>query len=380
MGKITSVLFGLILLLLPMSAGCWDVKDISNQAFVTCIGLDAVSDPDLPGFMDAAEYKLTFEIINPAKLADNSGGPATIIETVEAPSIGKAVEILQSRISRQITLSHLRVLLVGDKLARQKDFTDPADYFEKNAEVALRMRLMFVQGHEARDVLNIKPKQGKSLSDELVALTQIERNTSLAQTNPFNSFMQDLRTTGGRALGSRVLVHENRKILIRSGSAVFNNRKLAGWLDCTETEDANWITRETPAVLQGHLDGLFFTFRADRVKTDIIPEIREGKPFFKIKIKVEGNILEEQGRQIDLSNPENMDKITNTISGVVRKSAAMAISKSQKEFGIDYLGLGQAFNNRYPEAYKNMDWKKVYPDIPVEINVKCTFSKSGLAR
>ena len=379
MGKKLASL-GLLLLFMLIPTGCWDVKDISNQAFITSIGLDAVSDPDLKGSQYEAKYKVTFEIINQAKLAGPPGEPATIIETVEAPSIGKAVEELQARISKQLTLSHLRVLLVGDKLAREKNFMDPASFFEKSTEVALRIQLMFVQDKEARDVLKIKPRLGKSMSDELVALTEIETNTSLAHENPFNNFLLDLRNTGGRALGSRVIVHKERQILIRNGSAIFNNWKLAGWLGCVETQDANWITQEAPAVVQGQTEDLFLTCRTEKVKTEIVPEIKQGKPAFKLNIEMTGKVMEEQGKFMDLTRPENMEKISQTISEVVKQSAARAISKSQVELGIDYLGLGQALKRRYPKEYEKMNWEKVYPGVPVEVNIKCTFGRSGLAR
>jgi len=133
-------------------------------------------------------------------------------------------------------------------------------------------------------------------------------------------------------------------------------------------------------VVQGQTEDLFLTCRTEKVKTEIMPEIKQGKPAFRLSIKMTGKVMEEQGKFMDLTRPENMEKITQTISEVVKQSAARAISKSQKELGIDYLGLGQSLQRRYPKEYEKMNWEKVYPGVPVEVNVKCTFGRSGLAR
>lgn len=95
-------------------AGCWDIRDINNRAFVTAMGLDAA------GEGGTGKYKVTFVIANPSGIKTLSREHSTTIKTVEAETIGKAIEQLQSTIPRTITLSHLSMLIVGEKAARHK--------------------------------------------------------------------------------------------------------------------------------------------------------------------------------------------------------------------------------------------------------------------
>ena len=109
----------LFLCILTMFTGCWDLRDITNRAFVTAIGLDSPENPD-------KKYKVTFEFFDPYKLKQPYSKIVTLVETVEGESIGQAIEQMQGRISSTIDFTHLRLLIVGEDLAKTKHFSDLA--------------------------------------------------------------------------------------------------------------------------------------------------------------------------------------------------------------------------------------------------------------
>ena len=192
------IIFSLLLCLTMISAGCWDVRDISNRAFVTAIGMDVAED-------EPAKYKVTFEIVNPAELKRQHVRPATIVETIKADSIHGAIELLQSQVPRTITLAHLRVVVIGDELARQ-DFHGPLSLMEKHPEIAKRVRLVFVQEGQAQDILKSRPRFERTVSAEFIAMVQLERDLSLARTRRFYNFVHDLRRTEGTGLDRKSVV------------------------------------------------------------------------------------------------------------------------------------------------------------------------------
>jgi spore germination protein KC len=200
----------LICLTMLAGTGCWDLRDINNRAYVTTMGLD------MPENGARSGYRVTFVIINPSGVKQQSRAESTIVQTVEAESFRKAMEQLQSSISRTVTLSHLRVLVIGEDMAR-RNFYDLGNFVEKNPQVAMRLRLMFVQEGKAQEVLQSKPRFEKSITTELVAMTQLERDFSLTRTNFFYHFIRDLRSTGGEAFGSRVITSPSGAIALREG-------------------------------------------------------------------------------------------------------------------------------------------------------------------
>ena len=136
----------LILSIISMGIGCWDVQDITDRAFITAIGLDAGEAGN------SLKYKVTFEIVRPFALKARNQGisqehePAAIVQTIEADSINMAFEQLQARIARPLTWAHLRLVLVGEELARQS-FLDIVDFFNRHPETQIVVKIAINHGN-----------------------------------------------------------------------------------------------------------------------------------------------------------------------------------------------------------------------------------------
>lgn len=358
-----------ILLALP---GCWDVQDMKDRAFVTAIGIDATQEIDSP------KYKITFEFIRPAGLKRGAGTPASFLQTVEANSIHMAIEEMQSRVARRIDLSHLMVILIGEEKAK-KDFRDIADYFSRHPEVQKRIKVMFVQGGEALDALKSEPLFEPYLSAELVAKAQIHLVFSIIRTNPFIELLLDLRSTGGKALASRILVPSGEDFNIREGAAVFNQWKLVGWLDTDETQGANWIIDDIRGTVEGKNGDSIYTYFVNKQSVRIIPDTSNGEISFTVNLRTDGAILQQQGERVDLTDPKIISEIEDLLSQTIQKQVQEAITKAQKDFGVDYLGFGMALNRRKPKLYGEVDWDAVFPSIPINVEVESVITRIGLA-
>lgn len=355
-------------------AGCWDIRDISNRAFVTAIGLDAVENGK-PG-----RYKVTFEMIRPMDIKRQSNEPGAIVETVEAESIGRAIEQLQSKISRTITLGHLRVLIIGDKMARQ-GFNDPLSFFEKSPEVATRLRVGFVQDGQALDILKAKPLFERSVSAEYVGMTDLEKDFSLVRTRQFYNFVSDLRNMNGNGFIARVYRSENgEKTFIREGGAVFKDWKLIGWLNSDETQAANWLTGIGKATVTGRTDQGAYTYQVNKKSARLLPINENGQLRYVVKVITYGYVSEEQGENLDLFKPQNIKKLEEVFSQTIAEQVLGAVLKAQKEVGVDYLGFGKALKQRNPKTYESLNWAEVFPNIPVHIEVDSKVSEFGLAQ
>jgi len=359
------------------TAGCWDVKDISNRAFVTAIGIDVSS--------DAEEYKqkVTFEIVNPAQLLNMRGeNKAAKIYSVEAESINMAIEVLQDRISKPLTLAHMRILLLGDKLARKENIASIMDYFRKHPDVALRMRMMVVQDGEASEVLKLTPQQERYLSADLVEMTQLKHKLALARTIELIHFLDQMNKTGGSALGTGVAVNHNEELVLYQGGAVFSDWKLKGWLTGEETKYANWILSNVDSHIWGENDSGAFSYLVQHSNVRITPENVTTKPVIKIFLRTNGTLRQEQlfgQKRVDFTKPENILKIENLFSGIIKTQVESALHKAQKELKTDYLGLGLVINNKDPKAYKTINWDQLFPDVKVLVQVQCHVTRFGLS-
>lgn len=372
-------LFPVILVFMAalFNTGCWDTMDISDRAFVTAIAVDAGG---ANAGEDSKKFKVSLEVVKPAQLLkQDTQEPAALVETVEADSIIIALEEIQGRIPKLLSLAHLRVMLIWEKLARE-NFRETIEFIQKHPEKALRLRLMLVKGGEALDVLKTRPMVEKYVAGELIAMTRMEERHALMRTNPLNRFIGDLRATGGKGLGTMVTVSEQGKKLIHNGSAAFDKWKLVSWLDGKETQDANWIMGEANTTVLVTADEGTYAYRVDYSKASVKPVWDDqGQLGFVVRLKTDGMMMDEQETDFDLTKPQNMNEMEKIFSREITGQVEAAVHKAQKEVGVDYLGFGQALKRYAPEYYNKLDRDKVFPVLPVTVLVNASVTRFGLS-
>lgn len=342
-----------------------------NRAYITAIGLDSSA---------SSKYKITFEILRPVDYRESDrDASASVIQTVEADSVNMAIEKIQTRISRPITLAHLSVVLIGEEKAKTEDFRDIADFFLRHPEVQKRIRLMFVYQGEALELIATKPLFEPILSGELMTKAQLEPQSSFARTNPFIELLRDLRSSGGNGLASRIMVSEQDKYLIRHGAAVFNQWKLIGWLSHIEAQAANWIVGDVDATVEARRGTSIYTYFVNKKRIRVTPETSEGNVRFKVDLHTDGTILQQQGERLDLSEPKSIKELESLFAKTIGNQVRGAIAKAQNEYQVDYLGFGSALNRRYPKVYRRLQWDDIFPSIPMEVEVKTAITRTGMS-
>jgi spore germination protein KC len=361
-----------ILFIILYGIGCWDVQDIRNRAFVTAIGIDLAQGPQAP------QYKITFEIVRPVGLKGGAEGPASIIQTVKADSINTAIEQLEARVTRPVFLTHLALIIIGEEKGRD-GFKDIADYFSRHQDVQKRLRVMFVQQGEAADIFKAEPQFEPYLSVDLVRQTLLQPEHSITRTNPFIELLLDLHSTGGKALGSRIIKPEEGSTAIRHGAAVFDQWKLVGWLSSKETQGANWVLEDIDIKIKRKKDENLYTYFVNKKSARIVPEILNEEIHFTVKIQSDGTILQQQGEQLDLSKPENIAQLEKLFSQTIKQQVQGAVVKAQKEFGVDYLKFGAALKRKDPKFFDTVNWDEVFPTVPVTVEVHSEITRTGLS-
>ncbi|KJS22678.1 MAG: hypothetical protein VR72_04920 [Clostridiaceae bacterium BRH_c20a] len=377
------IYFLLILLGILITPACWDTKDINNRAYVSSIAIDEAAGATLGQENIPFRYKVTAEIIKPALLKDFSWKlqpekSASIILTAEGETIERAFDVLQTTISRPLTLSHLQVLLVGERMA--DDIKKICSYFEKHPEVARRLRLIFVREQEALAILKTDPKLESYIAEELVGMTEISKNIASSTFKPFTQYLSEMRTNNGQALGAAANLFNN-ETLVRTGSAIFNDWKLVGWLDGEETRKASLLF---PGNLENTFVGEYnqgiFTYKVDKKNSKIIPEVQNGNLSFKFRLKTDGIILQEEGNQLFLAEPKNIDKLEILFAKVIAGDVDEAIRKAQIIYKVDYFNFGMKLKNKDSDYFESLDWQETFPTVPIETDIEVKISRFGIAK
>lgn len=360
-------LFSLFLLI--SASGCWDIRDINSTAFAVSMGIDK------PINSTAANYRVTLEFAKPVW---GKSMPESLIVSAEGRSVHQAIQRIQTSISRGISFSHLRILVIGELIAKERNFKDLSNYLFKEPEVALRLRLVFVQGDTAQALFLAKPKFNQLLASELVAMSQLERQLSLVRTNYFYHFWLDLKTSKGTGIASRVVLKDGGKSLVREGASIYKNWKLIAWLNANEAQNANWLLKKgRPVVVAGHGDKSY-SYQVTKRSTKIQPEFHEGKLSFLVKVTTDGMVMEETGEEVDFAKEKFIKYVEAMFAKTIKEQVESAVDKSQHQLKSDYLGFGKALKNNQPKKFESLDWPKVFPMVPISVEVKSKVSSSGL--
>lgn len=361
----------IVALLVVTLSGCWDVQDISDRAYITSIGVDKAEKEN--------EYKVTFEIVLPELInLRGQDSPANFVQTLEASSMGTALEELQARISRQLNLGHVRVLVIGEDLAKEKNFYDIADFFYRSPNIQLRIRLLVVQNAEAKDILQTNPVLENYIAKELIDLSQI--NNALSRTISFFEFVAGLREHEGRGFISRCLNAEAGNIFIVHGAGVFNHARLIGWLSSEETRNANWLMRQEQFTIDAQSGESIYTYMVDSKSVDIKPIEESGDIRFNVKIKTVGPLMQKQGEHLDASDPKTLKQLEKMFASTIKSQVESAIAKAQKDFRVDYLGFDSAMKTADSKKFEQMAWEEIFPQLPITVEVDAQVNRFGLSK
>lgn len=374
----------LLLALLITCTGCWDLTDITDRAYITAIGLDQPDNPLSASSELPNRYKVTAEILVPNLLKEapwrleKEKDKGSIVYTVEGESIQKALTNLQTRIPIDLSLAHLNVLIIGEKLA-QEGLKNSFDFFERQPQVARRLRVFQTQNCQAQDILNLTPRFFRYISIELATMSLLESKISITRYESFSNLLKEMRSNKGISLGTRLILSEE-ETYIRHGASVINDWKLIGWLNKDETRHANWLKGKGLATVIGQSEEGIFTYQIEDRKVKILPKVENNTISFAVELKTRGSIWQAEESNFNFGEPKNIKKLEELFNRVIKKEIEDAIHKAQKDFKIDYLGFGMKLFMKHPQVYKNIDWEKTFPNVPIEVQVKSTISRFGQAR
>lgn len=104
-------------------AGCWDRKELEQMSYTIAIGLDI---PDHVDINEKQAVDVTLQFANPKLNIKGATGqeedPERNIVTLTAPDFVTAKNMANSFVTRQISFSHAKVIVVSEELARTDHF------------------------------------------------------------------------------------------------------------------------------------------------------------------------------------------------------------------------------------------------------------------
>jgi spore germination protein KC len=371
--------------------GCWNRRELNDLAVVVALGID----------LEGKDYLVTVQVVNPNEvgtLRSSSGSASVVTYTEKGVSIPDALQRMLSKAPRQLYLSHLRVMVFGEPLAR-KGIIPVLDYIARNHELRNDFYMLVAKQSKAREVLSVVTPFEKvpaesiyssiMVSDKKWAATgriTLQHFITVLDRGGSNPVLSGVKVSGDKKKGrSNELLYDVRPetLLVHEGLAVFKKDKLVGWLGEDDGKTVNYILNKVSGTIghvpcPNHAQG---TVNIGILKANSkirAYEDEKGEPAFAVRINFEVNV---DGIQcsLDMSDPASVTAIEAEFEKKARENTTNNIREVQKKYGSDIYGFGEALHRQRPKmwAQYKKEWDDHFKKAKIEVKVIVAVRKIG---
>ncbi len=381
-----------LIAMLILLTGCWNSRELKELAIVSAIGIDIVPDSD--------EYRVTFQVINPATISTTMGAtagnvtPVTIYSGTDHTLFG-ALRRTSQKVPRQLFFAHSQLLVIGESLAK-KGIYELFDLFDRSHEIRLNSIVLISRGSDARSTLKLLnplenvPAHGvvgrsritSEIWAENIEIEIIDLIQSLAGAG--ESIISGIRIIGDQEEGGKLKTLEQTELvpyLSMSGIALFKDGKLKRWMDGPEARGVTWVQdkmKSTSINIDCKEKKEAIAVEIILSKTKISVELQHELPIFHIHIQEEGNLTEAKC-PIDFSKREEILKLDQALSKVTEDEVMKAIKAAQKQKS-DIFNFGRNLKQTDPKAWKEVekDWDSLFAKGEVDVQVEAFVRRTGM--
>lgn len=381
------------LLLLPLLlSGCWERRELNEVAFVLGLGLDKAE----------KGYKVTMQVVIPSSITSQgaggsgAGGVPVVAYSFTVPTIYESLRKFNLTSSRTAYMGHIRVLVVGEELARE-GLGETLDVLKRSREPRMDFFVMVARKTTAENVLKVLTPLDRLPANKLFnALDKSYKVSAKTVAITLDDFIEKLLDQGVNPVLTGVEVQGDpdegeKKTNIEqttpsarlrySGVALFEKAKMAGWMNDNETVGYNYIidnvTKNT-----GHnkdKDGSLVVIEALQTSTKRKVKFINGKPHIYLKVEALCNVEEIEGP--DKLDTESKIRYLEKISAeriVTRMKESVQTISSQ--YNVDIFGFGQSIYRANPQAWAKLQEqnKEGYlKELPVHYDASVTINRIG---
>lgn len=411
-----SISIVLLISLVIMLSGCYDAREIDDMAYAIALGIDKGK---------TNELKLTIQFASTkgggmggSEEGGDKGGNELVVTTLEAPSVFSGLNMMNSYISKQINMSHAKVIVFSEELAKEGIYKYISGFL-RSREFRGNMYLAISRTSAEDYIRSAKPKvQANSarmfdaffrtyqftgfstdslLSDvytdqlamdiqAVASLVGVGNYKDSKEFDPKKSTYMDKGRVqaleGDFKAGDLPKTYEVNAELM--GLGVFNGGKMVGELDGHE---AMMYLMLTGKYKQSYLS-LPDPENSDRfvvlsVKQSRMPEnrvdISGNKPVLHSKVRLEADIIAiHSGFNYEI--PQNTPILEAAAENMIKKEMLGFMNKITKEYNSDICGFGKEAKKKFL-TYKDWDdynWLSRYKDAEFTIDVDLKIRRPGL--
>lgn len=363
-----------ILLMLP---GCWNKEELDESGFVMALAIDQGK---------GGELELTTQMYRPTAGEKGGGGgspgqTANLLIKTKDDSIFEAVRDIPIHLGRKAKFSHMRIIVIGEKLARATDVGRLIDLFYRDHEPRHTISIMIAKGR-ADKILENTPAIEQTIGQQLL-LTKVVAYKNAAKSMDTTLLKLALMMNSPHGDTAITYVYEDKKeknVLNAAGLALLKKGKMKSILPSKKVEGLIMLRNEFKSgVVEVPCPGKKLETESVEVLnlgTKMKPKLVGDKVKVQVKTKVDAAIGEMRCTEIKTRKDEA--EFTHKVEEQIKKQMLETISILQKN-KMDVIEIGNKIASSNPKKWEKMKdtWDKQFAELPFDIQVKVKILTTG---
>lgn len=344
----------ILLLTLPVLSGCWNAKEMEHLYYIHAMGIDYVDN-------QYVAYAQILNLSTMAKTEAGSGGPGQTGQSIAwvgkgaGTTVDTAVHNLYTSTQRRIFWGHLNALVLSESLMKH-GIQDVLDIFTRYNETRYTM-WVFGTREPMGDLLKASPIfETSPVYSQIGDPADIYKQSSFIPPVRIHRFIAQMNEPGKMPfLLNLSLSHEQwfseRKTystLKEGGVSVIENGKWIGWLPRSDLFGVRWMTEKTirtPLIISANRQPAAVLICEDP-KVKIIPDVRDNKARFKIRVSVKSSVIEMRQEVSDTFLREQAAKVI--------RNEIMDTFKAGVKKQADVFQLSHALYHKNPDMWHKL--------------------------
>lgn len=406
--RIERLLLCLCVVVLPFTiTGCFDRKELEQQAFVTIMGVDAAPN----GLMD-----VTFAVAAPQ--APGSGGSGSNDQsdtsgpqvTVRARTLTAALTTANSSVERTLSLTHLTLILFGESLAT-RGLNDIFQSVSRYREFRGTILIGVSKGTAQNTMIAFRPLLEKSPSRAVESISLVGTDQGIVPDTFLHDFTRTLETNhsstlvplfavneavvadpqGKSGIPSSNLPKSSTGELSRAGgnpvewggAAVFRRDRM---VDTLNSEEMRCV-----GILSAKLKRTSMTFHdpnspnqyigmAIRGEHRPVYQINLGQPLqINVQIPLDADILNTQSN-VDYGDSSMRLQLQKSVATQLGRQMNQLLTRLLVKDQADVIPISNTIRHNFSthRAFVDYPWEKNLKDAKINVSLNVTIRRYGI--
>lgn len=405
--RVPRLLLCLCVVALPFSiGGCYDRKELEQQAFVTIMGVDAAPN----GLID-----VTFEVAAPqapgggggANAQSESRGPEV---TVRARTLSDALTTANSSIERTLSLTHLTLILFGESLAA-KGLIDIAQSVSRYRQFRGTTLVGVSTGTAQATLKAFQPMLEKSPSRAAESVTLVGKEQGVLPNTFLHDFLRTLElhhtsllvpmfavnqavendSKGESGIPEQQLPKTEVGRLARAGgnpvewggAAVFRGDKMVDVLNGEEMRCVAIVSaklKRTSMNFQDPVNPQDNVGISVRGESRPVYQVTFGKPLrIDVYVPLEADVLNTENT-VDYSSSEMRQRLQQSVEKQLGGEIKTLLTRLLVQDQADVIPISNTIRHRFPthRAFANYPWEHNLKDVKISVKLDVNIRRYGI--